>query len=369
MANVIGQKERFTLDLIRGSAAQLVVFGHGISFVFDGTLWVKYLNYLSSFGVIIFIVISGYLIAASAERTRRNGKGFQSYFIARFARIFTAFIPCLCFIAILDSWLIHHYGSASYINISSLNLKTFFGNLFMFQTQPALNHMRIISVDQFGSGRPLWTVAFEWWLYMSFGMLFFLRKRLLKRKWFFLFLLVSLVPIINLIPPFYYASYLTLVWAVGATFWFTRKYWLGFSRQIWMIIFFCATSSFTFNYAGHILESNTLIPYAQQWVTHLTIMCISLIGWSSTVRNSSQPNHLHYKAAEFLTKYSFTLYLLHYSLQIALLQLRDDLSKPALLIIMIIFPNMISIGVAYLTEVHHRAVGSWLTSRLATRSN
>ncbi len=90
------------LDLIRGVSAQLVVIGHLLSFY-------KVYGYkedsgqfiIQNFGVVVFFILSGFLIAYSV-----NGKnpdyGFKEYFIDRASRIFIAFLPALVVIALLD---------------------------------------------------------------------------------------------------------------------------------------------------------------------------------------------------------------------------------------------------------------------------
>lgn len=90
------------LDLIRGVSAQLVVIGHLLSFykVYgykeDGGQFI-----IQNFGVVVFFILSGFLIAYSV-----NGKnpdyGFKEYFIDRASRIFIAFLPALVVIALLD---------------------------------------------------------------------------------------------------------------------------------------------------------------------------------------------------------------------------------------------------------------------------
>lgn len=58
----VNPRESYFLDLIRASAAQMVLIGHAFSFNFGFHL----VGYMASFGVLIFFFISGYLIAGSA---------------------------------------------------------------------------------------------------------------------------------------------------------------------------------------------------------------------------------------------------------------------------------------------------------------
>ena len=89
------------LDLIRGVSAQLVVIGHGISF-FGIFKLVQQPNFpsIQNIAVLIFFILSGFLISYSTFR--KSNYGFKQYFIDRFSRIYTAFIPSLLFVFLLD---------------------------------------------------------------------------------------------------------------------------------------------------------------------------------------------------------------------------------------------------------------------------
>ena len=148
----------------------MVLIGHAFSFNFGFHL----IGYMASFGVLIFFFISGYLIAGSAQRTRASGNGFKQYFIDRFARIYSAFIPSLILIAAIDLYYVSAFGWQEHVNAATITVRYFISNLFMLQNSPAMNGLMndfVLGSKQFGSGRPLWTLSFEWWLYMSFGMI------------------------------------------------------------------------------------------------------------------------------------------------------------------------------------------------------
>jgi peptidoglycan/LPS O-acetylase OafA/YrhL len=138
-------------NLIRGMAAQLVLIGHLINPpLYDLPVLIQNL------GVMCFFWISGFLITLSAMRK----ESFQEFFIDRAARMFTPYIPCLILIVVL--------GVAFNLK-GPLDARTFAGNVLMLQDFPVLR------VDRLGTGRMLWSVAMEWWIYMGFGALFFFR--------------------------------------------------------------------------------------------------------------------------------------------------------------------------------------------------
>jgi peptidoglycan/LPS O-acetylase OafA/YrhL len=135
-------------------------------------------HFFGGFGhtaVIIFFVISGFLIGG---RTILNleDKGFDlvDYFIHRFSRIYTVFVPALVAGYMID-WAgleffnasgIYNHPEQFYTNAfgndiaKHLGLDTFVGNLMQLQT---------ITVSVLGSNGPLWSLANEWWYYVLFG--------------------------------------------------------------------------------------------------------------------------------------------------------------------------------------------------------
>jgi peptidoglycan/LPS O-acetylase OafA/YrhL len=76
------------LDGLRGLAALAVVLHH--LRVFDG----------GHFAVMVFFVISGYCITASAESCRRNGLGFKQFMLRRIKRIYPPYWFALLFFCV-----------------------------------------------------------------------------------------------------------------------------------------------------------------------------------------------------------------------------------------------------------------------------
>jgi peptidoglycan/LPS O-acetylase OafA/YrhL len=76
------------LDGLRGLAALAVVLQH-----------VGAAN-VGHFAVMVFFVISGYCITASAESCRRNGKGFRDFMLRRVKRIYPPYLLAIAFFAL-----------------------------------------------------------------------------------------------------------------------------------------------------------------------------------------------------------------------------------------------------------------------------
>jgi peptidoglycan/LPS O-acetylase OafA/YrhL len=172
----LSKNSSISLDLIRAISAQIVVVGHGISLLgIAPWLHEPRLPWMQNIAVLVFFILSGLLITySSLRKTSREGYTFRMYFIERFSRIYTGYVPAIIFIFLLDSAFVKIHGSASFPY--PLDFTTFIGNLVMLQDFPGLNKYSSLNITSLGSGRPFWTLAVEWWIYMFFGCVLFIRK-------------------------------------------------------------------------------------------------------------------------------------------------------------------------------------------------
>jgi len=128
---------------------------------------------LASEAVIIFFVLSGYLVGGSVMKSvRRKTWSWKEYMTKRLTRLWVPLIPCLLVCLTLDRTGSHIFGEGSiYHNpigidlITSfdlahrINLATFFGNALFLQG---------IVVEYLGTDVSLWSLANEFWYYISF---------------------------------------------------------------------------------------------------------------------------------------------------------------------------------------------------------
>ena len=170
-----------SLDLIRALAACAVMVGHlrALFFVDFRQLshksWpLQALYFLTGFGhqaVIIFFVLSGFLISSTVIRSYVLGKwSWRDYAVNRATRLYVVLIPGLLlgfFWDRLGSWLFAAKGIYAHpltdlgpaVPLQNLTPGNFLGNLFFLQT---------ILCDTFGSNGPLWSLANEFWYYVLF---------------------------------------------------------------------------------------------------------------------------------------------------------------------------------------------------------
>lgn len=169
------------LDFIRSIAAWAVMWGHLRAFFFvdfqdlpHPNVFLKILYFLTGFGheaVIIFFVLSGFLISSSILKSHLAGKwSWAEYATARASRLYVVLIPGLLLGTLWDQAGIHlSPGSGLYhtplrsfgdlVVQQELTLRNFFGNLFFLQT---------IVCHTYGSNGPLWSIANEFWYYGLF---------------------------------------------------------------------------------------------------------------------------------------------------------------------------------------------------------
>src|SRR4249919_3526672 len=86
-----------TLDLLRAVAAQMVCVGHAVNFSGAGY------TYLPNVGVLLFFILSGFVIAHTlSTKSQAEDYGVSAFGIERFARIYTAFLPAIILIAVAE---------------------------------------------------------------------------------------------------------------------------------------------------------------------------------------------------------------------------------------------------------------------------
>jgi peptidoglycan/LPS O-acetylase OafA/YrhL len=181
------------LDALRGFAAFSVLLNHWHdAFYLDyhdlshpnAALTVAYL--VASLGyqwVIIFFVMSGYLVGGSVIRSMDSGRwSWRRYLLARLTRLYLVLIPALLLGGVLDWTGMHLAGTESVYSgqsgmhalttdvHTSLTLPALAANGLFLQTI-ALPGMGGRRVPTFGSNGPLWSLSNEFWYYLAFPIL------------------------------------------------------------------------------------------------------------------------------------------------------------------------------------------------------
>jgi peptidoglycan/LPS O-acetylase OafA/YrhL len=169
------------LDALRGVAALLVCFDHWRYLFFidypqltvhRGLLFLPYaMCTLGHQAVVVFFVLSGYLVGGHVLRARETGRwSWPVYLVQRGVRLWTVLLPALLLGGIIDWAALHlHLAPALYSGMVnnhvtgdvhlSLTWKALLGNIFFLQT---------ILTPVFGSNGALWSLAYEAWYYLLF---------------------------------------------------------------------------------------------------------------------------------------------------------------------------------------------------------
>lgn len=214
------------LDALRGIAAIGVCLNHLRDVFFRDYSQLSHHNSLLAFAylatslghqwVIVFFVLSGYLVGGSALRARATGRwSWSGYLFNRITRLYIVLLPALVFGGLLDLAGVHFFGvngiygghsgahSVSFAVKSQLGFATLVGNYAFLQG---------IFVKSLGSNGPLWSLTNEFWYYIAFPALLFAvtpRVKLLRR----LFHITLLIAVILLVKPA--IALLGLVWLMG----------------------------------------------------------------------------------------------------------------------------------------------------------
>lgn len=120
----------FYFDVVRAFSAQIVVIGHSLNILLPGLFMSRQADggygtkagilYVQNVGVVLFFVLSGFLVTKSVVRKQSNPKyGFNQYAVERFSRVFVPLVPAIILVGLLDAVLIKSTGSPfTEINLS-----------------------------------------------------------------------------------------------------------------------------------------------------------------------------------------------------------------------------------------------------------
>ncbi len=231
----------FYLELLRVFAAFYVFIYHVGSETIDNKQYLsnnKYTSFLNlkystaHFFVMIFFVLSGYLITMSASKPKLT---FKSFITFRLGRLYSVLIPALVFSFTVEFFFkLFNYSIISKIDNISFPLLRFILNLFFLG-----------QIGSFCSTPPFngafWSVQYEFIYYVVLGVVLLIRK---PYKYFILFLILSLswLKILLLLP----------VWLAGAClYYFQNKFILN--KYISLLLF--TTTSFFLIYCLFINDS------------------------------------------------------------------------------------------------------------------
>ncbi len=357
----IGSNSLALLDLLRAAGAYLVLCGHAAN-VFG----IAHNVSLGQIGVSIFFILSGFLIfQSSLKRIQERQPYFAPYMIDRFARIFTAYIPALIFVAALNAAV--DLGDWGQPGISHGPL-AFLGNLFLLQDYPLfqLGHRVLgegLFIRTYNAAEPFWTIPIEFWIYVLFGLGFFglvSRERLGRPLSLALGAIALPVALWNVAAGG--GNGLTLVWmigAMGAYIWVRASRRVENKAQIGLVVIgltlVCIAgrgikTGWNFEDLGMVLCEAALI---------MGLLCL--------MQGIPVLPQFVLKTCSLLASYSYSLYLTHNTVLILVRHFSRGVPTTATLIAAFLAIHATAVVLYLAFERHHRHVAHWLKVQMGLR--
>lgn len=305
------------LDVFRSIAAFLVVFEHARNYLLvdysnaknPGPIWqaVYFFSQLGHEAVLIFFVLSGCVIAAVLHRDMIRGKwSWSQYFFNRLTRLWIVLIPALLLTAVLDTAAINlteplnfiHAGGFAHIQSQPLIERSsptiFFGNLFFLQT---------IIVPPFGSDTPLWSLAYEFWYYIVFPIVYIaiFTKASLRKRALLLALAVTILCFVGASISKYF-----IIWLLGAICFFIHSKTPP-KKQYALpgLVAFAFLTAVSISLERFGTLDRIIPPFFSNLVIGLS--CAGMVYFSM----SCSPPPIMSSIAAFFSGFSYTLYLIH----------------------------------------------------------
>ncbi len=294
--NKISWKASITLDVVRLSAAILVFMHHAYSIWFNDLLNEK-LVAIAHYSVVIFFVLSGFLIAYT---TTNNNRGVLQYAQSRLGRLYSVLIPAILITAICQL-IIYYTNPSCHLHFSRPPIVIRYGLSMLF-----LNEIWFLSSAPVINS-PLWSMSYEFWYYVIFGLWFFFKKSWKAYAVLLAAVLIAGPSIMALMP----------IWIMGCMAFKLPR--LKISNKIAWLIFF-------FGIAGSLLLLQLLpgwpfvmgqrpLHFANQFITDIIIgffVATALYGITHVQVTKQPPAKLG--AFRKIADLTFPLYLLHYPL-------------------------------------------------------
>lgn len=350
------------LDIVRWVSAELVVIGHLMVLAFPNS-FARALPenrlgaaqgqfHVQSYAVVVFLVLSGFLIARAVQsRIRRGTFELKGYLLDRASRLMTPLLPAMLLVVVGDLVFL---GDSLYSRFVEVKLDpwTTVSNLVLLQDNIVLRGLDAVlgtevATRSLGSAAPWWTVAYEWWIYVAFGTAIstvLLRRRGRAIAFWGAFAVATVVGVLLA------GNGLALAWVVGAIYGWG---WVALSRRRHALL--CAASILAIVL---VLVSRPTDVYAP-WTAIATGVAV-LSGHLATGPLVSRPWRVLSRPANF----SYSLYLTHFSLLVWICASQPQLLGWGLMMAGLAASNAAAIVWWWAFERHYGAVrqqaGAWM---------
>jgi peptidoglycan/LPS O-acetylase OafA/YrhL len=314
------------LDAIRGAAALVVLLGHTRDLFFssltgkpaDVSLAASTQEKVPTLAgsgdpkitigneaVMVFFVLSGYLVGGSVLKSlKRNTWSWKSYLIKRLTRLWVVLLPALAFGVILDHVGLSLFQSGSSIYAGPPQQQIILDDLRTHLTARVIAantvFLQAIFFKTAGTNESLWSLANEFWYYISFPALLLAFKKNQKLWMRCVYVLIGGSILVSVGME---VSRLFLVWMLGA-----------FISTIPLVINRAATRTLSVIMMAFLpvmlvlLRHASLSLYTAEWLAALLFAVTLYVILHQTERPK---NKIYQLTAGFFSRISYTLYLVH----------------------------------------------------------
>jgi peptidoglycan/LPS O-acetylase OafA/YrhL len=285
------------------------------------------LSSVSHQAVVVFFIISGYLVGGRVIKDAMNQSFYFKPFLQnRMTRLLIVLIPALLLTALLDFISFNyadgmgvlnsrqHFYPQWWLEVNTFGLQAFFTNLSFFQ---------MILGFQFGTNLSLWSLSNEFWYYLLLPLLMAIIFSANNKKILFILLSGCILALFifsskehDPYRPVYY-FYNFIIWLLGAlAFFINTNKRLVFSSLALLLLGVLINISLNIDTIPSdllaLMKSDLLIGIA-------TIIIMSLLRFI--------PIKIVKRSAFFFSGYSFSLYMIHLPLFFMMISLNQTLGN------------------------------------------
>lgn len=295
------------ISALRSIAALQVVAAHlrgelfpSLKTVADPSLWYQALAFFTGFShiaVVIFFLLSGWLVGGSLLNKLGEPHCMMSYAIDRLTRMWIVLVPAFVLtLAIGTITQAVDPGRISYAPDNEYSWTTFWGNLFGLQG---------MAVPRFGGNFSLWSLSNEMWYYALFPLLLLPvigQRGITKVAGLAACIVIGYQLLFDLMLYF-------LIWLLGVLFSRIRIEATRTARLVLVIVIVALAVHFRMSGSIGTLVADT---FAEDLLFSVLFLCLL-----SSLQFPANPARIGNRLANFaglLAPFSFTLYVIHYPL-------------------------------------------------------
>ncbi|NUJ78812.1 acyltransferase [Methylocystis sp. FS] len=253
--------------------------------------------------VLAFFVMSGYLVGGAVlAHLRKNQDFLREYFIHRVSRIYLVVGPAVVLTLVLDSlggWLFASSGVYGW--------PLFKGHFSALLFLTSFLNLQGIGFDYFGTNGPLWSLACEFWYYVTFPLLLlpFARNYPLALRLLGFALGAALFAAISTPPSWFKFGY--ILWAGGAFATLIPRPIIS-SRWAALLLYAAVVVIIRLVVRGHLVEEH---PWAADAADLLGSALFVIVLIAFRYGPSEGFSLLRFKFHKTLADFSFSLYSIH----------------------------------------------------------